>query len=290
MTSIPCGRRQRRGARQHRVHQRPVGDVAIFVRIAQQQFPGRKFVAVLQRGIAARIWRAIARQIEIRLADPVGKAERFVSAHVRGRQVGDRREPGLEFGGRDRCAQSHQAPRLGIQRHQHVRDVTCAPVPVRRCIRTDITQPAGPLPLARHAGQEIHCEPGQHRCGQAQRAQAAGRESDMQRCLLVRGQIRHRGHRGRAQPRARRRGIDNAQQKEAGLGQRCIAGLHQALHVLGLVRGARHIRESQRRAASSVIAAGCSPARMRLLRARSSAVSPGYALYQTSVGSWWRRR
>ena len=44
------------------------------------------------------------------------------------------------------------------------------------------------------------------------------------------------------------------------------------------------------RAASSVSVEASSPSRMRALRSRSTAVRPGYALYQTCVGTWWRRK
>src|SRR5882757_1162530 len=126
----------------------------------------------------------------------------------------------------------------------------------------------------------------QHGLGDTERLQTGCRESDLDDfiarllCAIGTVQIAKAGRRETAQPLPRGARVIDAQQHVASALERVETGPHQRLDVVDVdlrpYRGlCAHISATQRRISWSLIVVFSKPLRMRLLRARSCAVSPG---------------
>ena len=164
-----------------------------------------------------------------------------------------------------------------------------SPLPLRWIVGADVAQSSRPAGL-RHAADELRRELRDHGCRQADLLEAARRERDLKRRGRRRLFDTRARHRRRAQPCFRGRNVLHAHERVSGFGQALVSEADHALHVVEIDLHRRHRRATHSSAARPLNAAVSNPSRTRTFLSRSFAVRPGYALYQTCVGIWWRRR
>src|SRR5882724_10218949 len=175
--------------------------------------------------------------------------------------------------------------------------VADAPTPMFRGIGAYIAQSQRAVFVACHTLDKFGREPLHNDFANAEREQARRGESDLIRVFDRRSfaidvlfhavEIVEIGRSETTQPPARGMRLDNAQQHIPRALERVEGGFGDRLDVAFVDLRSRHcfrfrlhISVSQRRISSSLMIAFSKPLRMRLLRARSRAVNPGYALYQ----------
>ncbi len=299
------GRRQVDGARiAHRVDQRPRGVQPVLVGIAEHELAERQQIAVRDVLLVA-CKRTLP--VDGRLAHAVGEAERLVHADVESRQVGQHAKRLVPLRALDLPLPALEPLRPGIRHDQEMRHPPgSAPGPAGRRIGADVAQPARAVRLARHARQKLVGEAQGHLVRNPQRLEARAAEGHLQRGRRRRIGFLGAGHGCCLQPAASGVAVGDLEEEERRLGQLAVTEPHQALQVAVVDLGrpwrhrrfhafqrrrvacrgpTAHKRRSHSLASLSVIAGRSMPWRIRLLRSRSTTVRPGYALYQTSVGS-----
>ncbi len=218
--------------------------------------------------------------VHLRLADAVGKAERFDPAGEVGGQTARDPEAAPEALVQQGVAECLEPVFLGVEHQQHVR-FGSAPVPVGRRVRPYVAEAARAAVLGGHAGQERLREGGQQRFVVAQRAQARHGEGHLHRSRGRRRAPFGGGDGHIAQPVARGVCIGHLEQQELGLAQPAVAEAGEALDVFEvdldrLGAGAGHrILSSHRRRARAPTGRRSSPSRRAWFSARSNAVRPG---------------
>ena len=202
----------------------PVGEQAVFVSVAEQQFAQRDEIGEIPVGFAARIAHPLP--VEARLRDAIDKTEGLKPTHVVGRQNLDRTEAGGLRGGFLLSSERFDPRRIGHKDEQHVRRALAdAPEPIRRRVGADIAQAPRAVVVARHALDEFRGETPDDVFADSQSAEALCGEGDLYGLLdalagAARRDVRQARRRQRAQPRAALGRVGDAQQQIARAVQR----------------------------------------------------------------------